>query len=268
MKKGIRGHDLITSGLKEIGEKCRNFEIEYIQLVLEKSMKDFEYGKFSEEFANEIKKELGNTKIAVLGSYINPSNPDRAQLETAMDNFKEKIKYASVLEPLVVGTETGKYIEGKTHTEEAYNYLLDNIKNLVREAEQYDVTIGIEGVHLFVINTPQMLYRLINDVKSDNLKVIFDPCNLINVNNYKNQDEIINSVFDLLGDKIAVFHAKDFIFEDGGLKRTVPGEGLLNYDLIFKRLDQGVPVIVEEIDEQSALKAFENLKRVEKCHEN
>lgn len=268
MKKGIRGHDLDTVGIRQVAERCRKFDIDYLQLVLEKSMPDFEYGKFSEEFAFSIKNDLGDTKIAVLGSYINPSAPDAEQLENFLNRFKEKIKYASILKPMVVGTETGKYIEGKTHTEEAYQYLLKNIKELVGEAEKFDVTIGIEGVHLFVINSPEMMARLINDVNSDNLKVIFDPCNLINIENYTRQDEIINSMFDLLSDKIAVFHAKDFIVEDGKITRVVPGEGLLNYELIFNRMSPDIPVIVEEIDEQQALKAFENLKKYECCYES
>ena len=268
MKKGIRGHDLETCGIKQLGERCRKLDIEYLQLVLEKSMEDFEFGKFSEEFAISIKKELGDTKIAVLGSYINPSDTDINQIENTLKKFKEKIRYASILKPIVAGTETGKYIEGKTHTEEAYQYVLKNIKKLVAEAEKYDVNIGIEGVHLFVINSPERMARLIEDVNSDNLKVIFDPCNLINIENYTRQDEIINAMFDLLSDKIAVFHAKDFVVEDSKIKRVIPGEGMLNYKLIFKRLGTDVPVIVEEIEGKQAIKAFENLMRFESLYES
>ena len=264
MKKGIRGHDLKTCGIKETAEKAASIGLEYLQLVFEKTMPDFERGKFSKEYAEQIKNELGDIKVAVLGSYINPSDPDAETLKVGLDAFKEKIRYASVLKPLVVGTETGTYIEGKTHTEEAYQYLLKNIKELVKEAEKYDVTVGIEGVHLFVINSPEMMKRLVDDVASDNIRVIFDPCNLINEENYLKQDEIINKMFDLLGDKIVVLHAKDFVINNGSIKGTMPGEGLLNYELIFKRLRPDIPVIVEDLDEFKAAAAFEYLEKMQK----
>lgn len=264
MKKGIRGHDLKTCGIKETAQKCKSLGIEYLQLVLEKTIPDFERGKFTPEYAKQIKEELGDIKVAVFGSYINPSDPDENSLKTGLDAFKEKIRYASIIKPVVVGTETGSYIEGKTHTEEAYQHLLKNIKELVKEAEKYDVTVGIEGVHLFVIDTPEIMKRLIDDVASDNIKVIFDPSNMISDENYMRQDEIINSMFDLLGDKIVALHVKDFTIENGRKKGTTPGKGMLNYELIFKRLSPDVVIITEGLNESDAIDAFEYLGGLEK----
>ena len=173
MKKGIRGHDVSVAGLKNISERCREVGIEYIQLVLEKSIEDFKSGEYSPEYAQTIKEELGESKIAILGSYINLSDPDAEALSQSLSKFKEKIRYATILKPIAVGTETGTYIEGKTHSEEAYQHLLKNVKELVCEAEKYGVNVGIEGVHYFVIDSPEKMDRLINDVNSDNIKVIF-----------------------------------------------------------------------------------------------
>ena len=39
---------------------------------------------------------------------------------------------------------------------------------------------------------------------------IFDPVNYLNIDNYKEQDKMINDIFTLLADKICVLHAKDF----------------------------------------------------------
>ena len=142
--------------------------------------------------------------------------------------------------------------------------LLKSIKELACEAEKYGVTIGIEGVHFHVINTPCKLARLVNDVDSDNVKVIFDPCNYITIKNYTKQDEMINTMFNLLGKKIAIIHVKDFIVENGAIKSTIPGEGLLNYELIFARMKEyglDIPLICEEINENDAVKAFKNLEQ-------
>ena len=265
MKKGIRAHDVRAKGLDNICACCRENDIEYIQLVLEKSIDGFKLGDFSEDYANKLKSKIRDTKIAILGSYINPSNPDTEALKADVDKFKEKIKYASILNPIAVGTETGIYKEGDTDSEEAYQHLLGTVKELVAEGEKYNVNIGIEGVHLFVINTVEKMKRLVDDVNSDNLKVIFDPVNLININNYTKQNEIIENMFSLLGTKICVLHAKDFVIENGEIKGAKPMEGLLNYKLIFEKLKEynlNIPVITEDINEKDAVVAFERIRNI------
>lgn len=265
MKKGIRGHDIRAEGLKQVCLSAKEHNIEYLQLVLEKSIDGFKTGDFTEEYAGKIKMQLGNTKVAILGSYINPSNPDDEGLRTDIEKFKEKIKYAKVLNPIAVGTETGIYKEGMTDSEEAYLRVLEAMKEIVKEAERYNVNVGIEGVHCFVINTPQKMKRLVDDINSDNVKVIFDPVNYLNIDNYKEQDKMINDMFSLLSDKICVLHAKDFIVENGEFKMVKPTEGMLNYELIFKKMREhnlDIPIICEEINEDEASVAFSNLEKI------
>lgn len=265
MKKGIRGHDIRAEGLRNISLLAKEHDIDYLQLVLEKSIDGFKTGDFTEEYAVSLKNQLGETKIAVLGSYINPSNPNDDELLFDINKFKEKIKYAGILTPIAVGTETGIYKEGMTDSEEAYQKVLKTMKEIVSKAEKYDVNIGIEGVHCFVINSPQKMKRLVDDLDSDNVKVIFDPVNYLNINNYQNQDEMINDIFTLLSDKICVLHAKDFVVENGEFKPVKPTEGMLNYKLIFEKMKEhnlDIPIICEEINEDEAQVAFKNLEKL------
>lgn len=44
--------------------------------------------------------------------------------------------------------------------------------------------------------------------------------------------------FELFGDRIAVIHAKDFVIENGEVKTTVPGKGLLNYPVLLKKIKE------------------------------
>ena len=119
-----------------------------------------------------------------------------------------------------------------------FQEVLKTIKELVPEAETYGVNIGIEGVHYFVINTPHKMKRLIDELGSNNVKVIFDPVNYLNINNYKGQDKMIDDMFSLLGDKICVLHAKDFVVENGEIQFAKPTEGMLNYKLIFEKMKE------------------------------
>ena len=265
MKRGIRGHDIGAVGLENLSSKASETKIEYLQLVLEKSIDGFKTGDFTPEYAEEIKAKLGDAKVAILGSYINPSNPEDEPLRTDIEKFKEKIKYATVLNPIAVGTETGIYKPGETYSEEAYQRVLATMREIVAEAEKNGVTVGIEGVCWFVINTPQKMKRIVDDLASANVRVIFDPCNYLNIDNYMDQDKMINDMFELLGDKICVLHAKDFVVGDGELKFAKPTEGLLNYKLIFEKMSEynlDIPVICEEINENDATIAFDKLEEL------
>ena len=270
MKKGIRGHDVEAQGLENICDKAKKSGIEYLQLVLEKSIDDFKTGDFSEEYAEQIKKQLGDTKVIILGSYINPSHPDDEILRSEINKFKEKIQYARILKPVAVGTETGKYKEGETYSEEAYQRLLKSMREIVEYAEEYDVNVGIEGVCWFVINTPKKMKRIVDELASSNVKVIFDPVNYLNFDNYQAQDEMIRDAFDLLSDRICAIHAKDFIVEDGRLKGTKITEGMLNYNLIFEKMREynlDVPIICEGMNEEDSSIAYEKLECIRKNYE-
>lgn len=260
--KAIRGHDILKDNLEEACQRAREIGIESLQLVLEKSIPDFKQGSYSDEYAKSIKDTLGDIGVCVLGSYINPSEPDDDALRAQIEKFKEKIRFASVINPTVVGTETGMYIPGETHSEAAYQRVLKTLRELSDYAKEYGVCLGVEGVHLFVINSPQMIKRLLGDIENDNIKVIFDPLNLLNMDNYKEQDKIITDMFDMFREKIVAIHIKDFVIEDGKIKGVAVGEGILNYKLIFEKMHQyglNIPMVLEGTVDDDAQKAYEYL---------
>ena len=162
--------------------------------------------------------------------------------------------YAKYIGAEMVGLETCRFSDDDeiNNSEETYQYLLKNMKKLVSAAEEIGVNVGIEGVHFHVINTPTKMKRLVDDLNSPNVRVIFDPVNYINTANYKNQDEIINTHFDLLGEKTKLLHLKDFKLVDGEVAYEFPCDGLLNKDLLWDKLKQYNPdiaVILEEVKE-------------------
>jgi sugar phosphate isomerase/epimerase len=92
--------------------------------------------------------------------------------------------------------------------------------------------------------------RIVDDIASDNLVVIFDPVNLITPDNYKIRDDIIKEYFDLLGDKILAVHAKDFIIKDASVSVAAPGKGKLNFEFflgLMKKTTQKADILLENI---------------------
>ena len=270
MKKGIRGHDVREVGVKAICDKMKERELEYIQLVIERSVAGFKPGGFTEELAESIKAELGDVKVAILGSYINPSAESEEARLGEIEKFKEKIRFAKILEPLAVGTETGFFgptqSDEANDTEEAYLRVLNTLRPIVAYAKEMGVNVAIEGVSIFVINSPRKLRRLIDDLGEDNVKAIFDPVNYVRANTTDKIDGIINETFELLSDRLVAIHAKDFaLTPEGKLTYPDPALGSLNYKLIFenmKKYSVDIPIILEGIPDDRAEASFDRLEAI------
>ena len=259
LKFGVRGHDIQADNLSQLATKCENYGVKSLQLVLRRSCENFKEGIFSPSFAKYIGNLFAdkNIDIDVLGCYINPSCTDENNLKSQLEFFVENLKYARYMNAGVVGLETGyvgEYcIPENNHTEEAYQYLLTNMKFLCSQAEKLGVTIAVEGVFDFVIGTPKLMHRLVSDLNSPNIAVIFDVFNLLTISNYKKQDEIMKEMFDLLGDKIAIIHLKDFKVVENKLVQCKIGEGILNIPLLLSLIKENkprIPIVLEEVKEE------------------
>lgn len=270
MYVGTRGHDFDANSIEELAKKCKQFNIHHVQLALKKSISGFKEGSFSEEYARSIGEELkkNDIRVSVLGCYINPSDTNEEQLKKSLDFFVENLHYAKYIGADMVGLETGFVGEildiGKNRTEEAYQYLLKNMKYLCSEAEKLGVKIGIEGVSCFVIHSPEMMRRLVDDLNSDNVCVIFDPVNYIDITNYKNQSEIFDKYFELLANDTAVMHLKDYRLDGENLTYAYPNTGLLNTAELIKKMNAIKPEIAVILEEVREDKLTEIKKEIEK----
>lgn len=267
----MRGHDFDATSIEALAEKLRQYGIYGVQLVMPKTIPDFKVGQFTPAYASYMKETLdaAGSKVPILGCYINPSCTNETELKSQMDRFREQLKYAKFINAFAVGTETG--FVGETcdpeanHTEEAYQHLLGNLRELVAEAEKLGVMIAIEGVKIFVIDTPQKMRRLLDDLNSPNVLCIFDPINFIGADNYELQDKLIDDAFELYGDVMCAIHLKDFVVEDGVMRRVLPTEGMLHTERILryvKELKPHMPIVLEEVKEPDLVKVMENVQKI------
>ncbi len=271
---GMRAHDLEYNDIEILAEKLKRYNMEFIQLALAKSVKEVqdEGYKYSEKTAEKISAALtkNGVKISVLGCYINPVCPDKEARKTEIDKFRENIKYARALGADMIGTETGSVAPNGlfhpyNHSEENYQDFLSVMRELVAYAKDLGVCVGVEAVTIFTIHSPETMKRFLDDIDADNVRVIFDPMNYLDINNYKNQREIYQKAFRLYGDKIAVIHCKDFVAEDGALKYVLPTEGMLDYECVAelrKKFCPDVPWLLEEVKEKDVERIAEKLKKI------
>lgn len=259
---GIRAHDISNQPtLNGLVEEISGKGLTAVQLALGKSFKDINtsVGSLSPGFARHIgdafkKKDV---QIAVLGCYIHMIHPNKEKRRQELDRFKEHIRFARDFGCSVVGTETGNVNEKTGYTvdnfeEQPFLDVVDSVRELVKEAEKFGVIVAIEGGINHPVHTPQKLKRLLDEIDSDNLQVIFDPANFLDPNNYHRQEEVFEEAMDLFGDRIVMMHAKDFIIEDNWIKMVPVGKGLLNYDAVFKLIKPKKPhlnVLLENTQE-------------------
>ena len=250
---GMRGHDLCSKrSFEEFCIAVKELGVTDVQLAFKKSITDikFDQGMYSPGLGNYLKRTMDRygVHVAVLGCYINPTNPIESKRQAEVARFIEHLKYARQIGADMVGTETGRFDpklkhNPATYTEAGYQLLLKSMREIVSAAEKLGVIVGVEGVATHTLYCPEMMLRFLRDIDSPNVEVIMDPVNLLDEKNYKNQDKIIDRAFELYGDRISVMHIKDFKLEDGQLKFGHIGDGLLNFNTVLRNIKFGKPHI-------------------------
>jgi len=123
--------------------------------------------------------------------------------------------------------------------------MLETVKELAEEASRWGVMIGIEPAIGHIIDSVESMSRLLNEVPSPHIGVVFDPCNLMHPGNIDRQEEVMDQAFASFGNRIVLVHAKDLDFSgDGGSVTYKPlGDGLLNYEHFIHLVQLHKPLI-------------------------
>jgi L-ribulose-5-phosphate 3-epimerase len=261
LRLGARAHDFGKLPADELAGKIAARGLTSVQLALGKAIAgvDLAPGFLSPGLAHHIGQAFNRhgVQIAVLGCYINPIHPDHAARRTLLSLFKEHLRYARDFGCGLVALETGSVNADYSphpdnHSDDAFRQLLESIGELVAEAEKFGVLVGIEGVTWHVVSTPARMKTLLDKIGSNNLQVVFDPVNLLSLENCGDPDRVIKESFELFGDRIAIIHAKDFVVKNGEFKTVPAGKGSLDYRYLLKTLKAKKPcinVLLEEAGE-------------------
>lgn len=274
MQIGIRLHDIKKAPLeerlaiaKEQGFTCGHLALS--KVITEYSVAD---AALTPGYALYLKRLFAGygLDVAVLGCYLNLGTPDQAQLKETQKRYLAHIRFASLLGAGVVGTETGAVnasysFEERNHSEEALKIFINNVRPVVEYAEKMGVILAIEPVFKHIVCSPKRARRVLDEIGSPNLQIIFDPVNLLDISNYQQRGELFAEAMELLGEDIAVMHIKDFVVRDGQLLSVAAGTGEMDYSGIIRFLKEKKPYIhatLEDTVPENAVAAREHIQKL------
>ncbi len=246
MKLMIRAHDLGVKGAENINDRLCELNIDGVQFVAYKSIEGVACSprQLNSEQAQEISRAIkkNGKDIALIGAYFNPVHPNTAKIENGIAVFKDYISLAKDIGCDYVGSETGSYngdpwiYHPMNHSKEALERVVEIFSSLAQYAESCGVNIAMEGAFGHVCHTPERLYEAVEKIGKDNIKFIFDLYNYLDISNVDTAYDILSRGISLLGDRILLFHIKDFVIEDGKLKQCGVGKGVLDFDRILEAI--------------------------------
>ena len=119
------------------------------------------------------------------------------------------------------------------NTREAWRDLLSSMETAIGIAERHNVDLGVEPELANVIDSAARARRLIDEMASLRLKIVFDPANLFETAPLLRQRAIVAESVALLADRIAIAHAKD---RDAHGNFVSAGHGVLDYTFYLEKL--------------------------------
>ena len=187
----------------------------------------------------EASRAAGVSLAGVSATY-NMIHPDEAQRRDGMRRLGVMIAAARSMGTRFVTLCTGSRdpqdqwrFHPDNQSSDAWRDLLVEMESAVGMAEAHSIDLGIEPELANIVNSADAAQRLINDLASQRLRIVLDPANLFEVAGDTQQRDIIARSVDLLGDRIAMAHAKDRDAKGGFV---AAGSGVIDFRHFIGRL--------------------------------
>ena len=264
MNIGIRLHDTRPGTLRERLNYAAGQGFSCVQLAMSKAVPDFRMDDapklLTEELAAEVREELKQVgmECAVLGCYLKLAHQDEEEALRVREIYLAHLRFASWIGARCVGTETPPAAgsEGTAcHTEEDYWLFLDRVKPVARAAEDLGVTLAIEPVCSHIVHDSIQAERMMEDLKSERVRIILDAVNLIDSAHTEEADSLIGEAVRRLGDRVCVLHMKEFVPQPDALRpKPVPcGQGQMRYEPLLKlACGKKLPMTLENTTPENA----------------
>ena len=186
--------------------------------------------------------ERALTMCSLSGTY-NMIHPDPEQREVETGRACRLIERAPQMGTSIVTTCTGTRDpvdmwrrHPANDRPDAWRDLLATLDRLLPVAEKSGVILGIETEPNNVVNSAAKARRLLDELRSPNLKIVMDGANLFD-EDLSDMRGVLSEAFQLLAPDIVMAHAKDIPGERGARSQAA-GRGLLDWETYFRLLNE------------------------------
>jgi sugar phosphate isomerase/epimerase len=200
--------------------------------------------------------------LAAISGTFNTAHPDEQVRKAGIAGVKTLCESAEAMGTRVITLSTGTCDPDSMWTghpqndsEAAWSTMSSTMAQLIKIAEAKSVILAFKPEATNIVNSVDKAIRLMDQMDSENLKVVLDPVNLLTPDTIDTQHEVFESAFKLLNDRIALIHASDLVGWDeatGGILRAPAGKGKIDYPGFIRVLKRSVyqgPVILQGLDE-------------------
>ena len=281
MQLGIRLHDVNASQpaseqtLEARAHKAREEGFSCVHLALTKCIPGvtFDNAALTEGLAAYVRRVFQKEEldVAVLGCYLNLAHPDPAKVSEFQSRYFGSLRVASRAGIGMVGTETGApnaayKLDANTHSAEALRTFMWNLEPVVEYAEKFGAIIAIEPVWNHIVYDADRALVVLRAIQSPNLRIIFDPVNLLAMENLDRREQVLGEAMDTLCDYIAMVHLKDYVRQDGKLVSVAAGTGEMDYTEIMRFLKARKPFIQASLENTTNENAVQARKFLEEAY--
>ncbi len=268
MKIGVRPHDLVFETIEEMCDICKAHKIDGLQLVL---MRLFPERIEDQEFIDGVMAKIKENGIDIhlLGSYFNMIHPEQEKLELGHKIFEVNTAIAKRNNLDYIGSETGS-VNGDAWTYNPHNHTEQSFKKLEQSIERVAAKLEsqyylMEPVYDHVAYNLDITQRML---LNDKVAIAFDLANVLNTTNYTDYLEIFENYLKTIGDRIKIFHFKNFVIENDTKVLCRLDQGLLDYNKLYPLVKQyrltDIPIIIEEIQGEDLFESIKFIRKFEK----
>ena len=255
---GVRLHDYGRGPLSELFAKAARDGFQSVQLALPKaSDKVYSFADVTDAVVEETRQAAAGTgvSVAVMGCYVQLGLDREEEREKNVATYLSQLPVAAAMGALCIGMETTEmyhYPAGTTHERGQY-FFCKSLEKILPEAERLGVQVAMEPAWHHSVGDVISAKRVIDTMQSPNLKVIFDPANLVSWDKKDDQQRIWDAAGELIGDRIIVVHMKGMQFSEDGTKfaYTHFDDSCVDFEGAFRmlrQLPQTLPVLREDAD--------------------
>ncbi len=200
---------------------------------------------------------LGIQMAAVSGTF-NMIHPDTAKRAESMRRLEVLAASCNSLGTNLITLSTGTRDpenmwrrHADNDSTDAWQDLCESMQTVVQIAERHDIHVAFEPEVSNVIDSAVKGRRLLDEIQSPRLHAVIDGANLFHAGELSRMHAILDEAFDLLGDAVALAHAKD-LSSDGEAGHEAAGTGVLDYTHylgLLRRIGYSGPLILHNLTE-------------------